>query len=146
MKTPFSLFIIRSAIFVLALAVGISAHAANNSTNTPAAKKKEKAAVASTASGNAVALLDQAYGLLSRADHDYDGHRVHAMHAIEAAAKELGSKLGGHGKGDEKQTTSDAQLTSAESLLSQAVGDVKGKAHHHVKEALKQLHIALHIK
>jgi hypothetical protein len=169
MKTS-SLSAMRSAAFGLAMAVGISAQGALNNgaatqpaTTAPAGKtapaakaetggKKKRAAAAiaatspSTGSANAVGLLDEAYGLLRRADHDYKGHRARAMHQIEDAAKELGTKLSGGGKDDEAQKTSDSQLHNAESLLQQAVGGLTGKAHHHVEEALKQLGIALNIK
>src|ERR1039458_3194510 len=69
----------------------------------------------------ATGLLDQAYAALSVADHDYKGHRVHAMHQIEAAAKVLGFTLGGKGHGHEKQVVSDEQLHTAQTLLQQAL-------------------------
>jgi hypothetical protein len=155
MKTPLSLFAIRIATFALAVAVGIGAHGATSATTTnttePGGKKKKAVAVAAAATavpanGNEAGLLDQAYGLLARADHDYKGHRARAMHKIEEAAKALGSKLGGHGKGDEQQGTSDTQMKSAQSLLEQAVGGLTGKPHHHIEEAIKQLNIALSVK
>jgi hypothetical protein len=134
----------------VAFAVAISAQASTTEKNTtvPAAgKKKAGAAVPAVPNGGGeVGLLDQAYGLLSHADHDYKGHRMHAMHAIEAAAKELGQTLGGHGKGDEKQTASDSQLRNAQSLLEQAVSGLTGKPHRHVEEAIKQLSVALSVK
>lgn len=108
-------------------------------------KKKVVAAVPATP-GSEAGLLDQAYGLLSSADHDYKGHRARAMHQIEEAAKALGSKLGGQGKGGEQQGTSDSQVKNAQSLLQQAVSGVTGKPHHHIEEALKQLSIALTVK
>src|SRR5580658_8768707 len=54
-------------------------------------------------------LLSQAYSALSRADHDYHGHRARAMKLIEHAAKELGFSLSGDGHGHEGQITSDDQ-------------------------------------
>jgi hypothetical protein len=155
MKTPLTARMIRSAVFGLILAVGFSAHAASTATKLkasqnatiPAGAKKGRAAAAAAASNpNAVGLLDQAYGLLRTADHDYKGHRVHAMHAIEAAARELGVKLGGGGIGKEAQTTSDSQLKSAESLLQKAVGGLAGKPLRHVQVALQQLGVALRVK
>lgn len=156
MKTSLSL--IRCATIFAAVAVGMSAlgqSTATATTTTPTTKKKRHEVIAaaaattgtpSSASKNAVGLLDHAYGLLASADHDYDGHRVRAMHKIEEAARALGSKLSGGGKGDEKQGTSDSQLHNAQSLLQQAVGEIKGKAHHHVEEAINQLNIALKVK
>jgi mevalonate kinase len=149
MKTSFSLFAIRSAALGLAIAIAISAQGAtaHETTNAPPAKAgkagKKKAAAAA---GNEAQLLDQAYGLLASADHDYDGHRLNAMHKIEDAAKALGSKLSGGGKGGEKQGTSDSQVKSAQSLLEQAVSGLKGKPHHHVEEAIRQLNVALKVK
>jgi hypothetical protein len=134
----------------LAFAVAISsrAGAAENEQTTTAHIGKKKAAVGvpATPGANTIGLLDEAYGLLRRADHDYHGHRAHAMHAIEAAARELGQKLGGGGKGDETQPTSDSQLHGAQGLLQQAAGGLTGKPLRHVQEALKQLGIALSIK
>jgi hypothetical protein len=151
MKTPLSLSAIRSAAFGLAVAVGISAQGATTTTSTtvPAGKKKAVAATASTASTssqNAVGLLDQAYSLLAGADHDYQGHRAQAMHHIKEAARSLGSKLSGEGKGAEQQGTSDSQLKNAQSLLEQAVSGLTGMPHHHVEEAIRQLGVALTVK
>jgi hypothetical protein len=137
MKTNIASFVARTVALAMALAVGIVV-----SNTAMAAPKKGP----STGSPNAVAMLDQAYGLLRIADHDYKGHRVHAMHDIEAAARELGTSLSGGGKGKEAQGTSDEQLKQAQSLLGQAVGGLTGKAHHHVEVALNQLNIALKIK
>ncbi|PWU09826.1 MAG: hypothetical protein C5B50_26580 [Verrucomicrobia bacterium] len=91
-------------------------------------------------------LLHHAYATLERADHDYKGHRHEAMKQIEAAAKLLGVNLHGDGKGHEKQGLSDEQLRAALGMLEQARGEVKGKALHHVDNAIKQIHIALKIK
>ena len=88
------------------------------------------------ANGNVIGLLDQAYGLLSSADHDYKGHRMHAMRCIKAAARELGVTLSGEGKGGGNQESSDSQLRSAQSLLQQAVTGLAGKPLRHVSEAI----------
>jgi hypothetical protein len=149
MKTSSCLAVIRSVALGLAVFVGISAHAATTSKEAvivPAGKKKAVAVARASSNPNEIGLLDQAYGLLRRADHDYKGHRAHAMHAIEVAARELGGKLGGGGKGDEAQKTSDSQLESARSLLQKAVGGLTGKPLHHVQVAIQQLGIALSIK
>jgi hypothetical protein len=141
----------RTAALSLVVAVGISAQGAvitdQQGNVVPASKKKAvAAAVPALPGGNEIGMLDQAYGLLSHADHDYDGHRKRAMHQIEDAARILGTKLSGDGKGHEKQGTSDSQLREAESLLANAVGGLRGKSHHHIEEALKQLGIALRTK
>ena len=146
MKTFLTLSAIRSAALALAVAAGISAQGAA-ATSPPGATVpacKKKAVVAANA--NVIGLLDQAYALLSSADHDYKGHRMHAMRCIKAAARELGSPLRGEGKGGENQGTSDSQLRSAQSLLQQAAAGLTGRPLKHVSEAIQQLNIALTIK
>ena len=147
MKTSLSFSAMQSAALALAVAAGISAQGAasttQQTTTAPAGKKKAAAAAAVVPNANVIGLLDQAYGLLSSADHDYKGHR---MHAIKAAARELGATLSGEGKGGESQGTSDSQLRSAQFLLQQAVTGLAGKPQRHVAEAIRQLNIALTIK
>ena len=94
----------------------------------------------------AAGLLVQAYTALEQADHDYKGHRIAAMKQIEAAARLLGVKVRGDGKGHEHQVISDAQLRSAQGLLQQARSGLSGKPLRHVNKALQQLSIALSIK
>jgi hypothetical protein len=147
MKTFLSLSAIRGAALGLALAIGISAQgAAQQNTNVPACKKKAAAAAAVVPNGNVIELLNKAYVLLSTADHDYKGHRMHAMRCIKAAARELGVTLSGEGPGGESQGSSDSQLRSSLSLLQQAVTGLTGRPLRHVSEAIKQLNIALTIK
>ena len=95
--------------------------------------------------------LRQAYIILSAADHDYKGHRVKAMKAIEAACTLLGTNISGDGKGHEKQPISDVQLRQALSLVQQAEGQVpagKGqkKILAHLDKAISELNIALTIR
>jgi hypothetical protein len=94
----------------------------------------------------AAGLLVQAYSTLEQADHDYKGHRKAAMKQIEAAAKLLGVKVRGDGKGHEKQGVSDAQLRTAQGLLQQAQSGLSGKPLRHVNKALQELSIAFSIK
>jgi len=68
------------------------------------------------------------------------------MKQIEAAAKLLGVKVRGDGKGHERQGVSDAQLRTAQGLLRQAQSGLRGKPLRHVNQALQQLSIALSIK
>jgi hypothetical protein len=91
-------------------------------------------------------LLSQAYAALSRADHDYKGHRVRAMRLVEHAAKELGFTLSGGGHGREAQVTSDDQLRAAQGLLQQAVSGLPPRAQEHVQKAIEQISVALSIK
>ena len=136
------------------LALSSSALAEARATTTAPVVGKKRAvaaavgvpAVPSSGTPGAVGKLDEAYGLLRIADHDYKGHRAHAMHDIEAAARELGAKIGGSGKGKEGQKTSDTQLVDAQNLLEGAVSGLTGKAHHHIVEAIRQLSVALKIK
>ena len=148
MKTHLSLTAIRGIVLGSAVAIGISAYGTSSTTNAtvPAGKKKAVAATGPTSNANAVGLLDQAYSLLSSADHDYSGHRARAMHHIEQAARALGSKLNGDGKTQEAQGTSDGQLKNAQALLQQAAGGLAGVPHHHVEEAIRQLNFALAVK
>jgi len=90
--------------------------------------------------------LDDAYATLAQANHDYSGHRVRAMKQIEAAVKELGGAISGHGKGHEPQGTSDAQLKAAQALLQQTTGSLSGKALKHVNAAIAQITEALAVK
>lgn len=97
-----------------------------------------------------VAMLREVYGMLALADHDYKGHRHHAMQSIAEAAKLLGGHLHGDGKAGEKQPVSDGQLENAKATLSKAGGTsraaaTKGVAKH-IQEAIAQLDIALKIK
>jgi pyruvate/2-oxoglutarate dehydrogenase complex dihydrolipoamide acyltransferase (E2) component len=135
MKASLTLSAIRGAALALAVAAGMSAQGAATTTQktatAPAARKKAAAATTVLANGNVIGLLDQAYGLLSSADHDYKGHRMHAMRCIKAAARELGVTLSGEGKGGGSQESSDSQLRSAQSLLQQAVTGLAGKPLRH---------------
>ena len=146
------LFLIRAsagAAFALALAAAISVQGAGNTTqpNTPVPAARKQAAVGGlVANGTAISLLNQAYALLSAADHDYKGHRARAMHCIRAATRELGAPIKGEGKGGEAQATSDAQLRNAQALLQQALPGFTGKPQQHVSEAIQQITVALSIK
>jgi len=97
-----------------------------------------------------VQVLQQAYGLLAAADHDYQGHRARAMHAIEAACKMLGSSASGQASGTEAQAASDGQLQQAQTLLqsarASAVSAKQVRIVRHVDRALEQLSAALAIK
>lgn len=104
-------------------------------------------AAAEITEGSALAHI---YQLLSLADHDYDGHRVKAMHEVEAAGQRLGVDVRGDHRSHEVQRASDDMLRQADSELQQVQADAA--AHHrgdvvqHVNEAIHQIHVALHIK
>jgi hypothetical protein len=95
-------------------------------------------------------LLTQAYTDLDQADHDYKGHRIKAMHHIEAAGKILHLNLRGDGKGREKQGVSDEHLAAAQGTLgqiqSQLAAEPKSRVLHKVNKAQEELATALTIK
>jgi len=107
-----------------------------------------------TATTGDVQTLTQAYSTLASADHDYQGHRVKAMHAIRKAARLMGTKIAGdgkgQGKGQEQQTLSDSQLRSVQGMLQQVRGSVSGRNQQlvvqHINEAIQHLSVALSIK
>jgi hypothetical protein len=94
--------------------------------------------------------LRLAYGTLCKADHDYKGHRVRAMHAIEAACDILGTDIRGDGKSKEGQSISDAELRQAQTLVQQALGMAQQqnqkKVAAHLTKAINEISIALTIK
>jgi hypothetical protein len=95
-------------------------------------------------------MLHQAYRILATGDHDYKGHRVLAMHQIEAAAKLLGVDLAGDLKDRQPQALSDAKLREAQGLLQNVLGaaQVKGQPRisKHVTAAINQISTALSIR
>ncbi len=98
--------------------------------------------------GGEVETLRTAYAILAVADHDYKGHRVAAMKAINAACKLLGTDISGEGKGKEKQTISDAQLQQVLGILQQVRGSLAGtqpRVVKHLDVAINQINIALTI-
>ena len=120
-----------SLLVILAFAARLQAQAQNN---------------------NAAELSDlrQAYSTLAIADHDYKGHRVRAMHAIEAACDLLGTDVRGDAKGREKQAVSDTQLRQAQALVQQAQAlatqQNQKKVAKHTARAIEEISIALSIK
>jgi hypothetical protein len=125
MQTTFIRNIVRAAVLCSVLAFGLNLFAGP-----------------SPAGG----LLVEAYRTLERADHDYKGHRADAMKQVEEAAKIIGVKVRGDGKGHEKQGVSDEQLHAAQGLLEQARSGLSGRALKHCNKAIEQISIALRIK
>jgi len=95
-------------------------------------------------------MLHRAYRILATGDHDYKGHRVKAMHAVEAAAKLLGLDLSGDAKDKQSQVLSDDKMREAEGLLENVLGnaEVKGQPHvsKHITEAINQINTGLRIR
>jgi hypothetical protein len=99
-----------------------------------------KAAVDGAAKNSEISLLQNAYVLLSQANHDYDGHRVKAMQSIHKAALLLKVNLQSKGDVHEDQSTSDAKLQEAQKLLKQARTFATGKS---TRKFLKHLDTAI---
>ena len=66
-------------------------------------------------------MLAHAYAILARGDHDYNGHRVEAMHHLERAGKILGMDLDGDLKDHEKQALSDVKMRQAQRLINHLI-------------------------
>ncbi len=143
----------KTAVFVTILACGMNLRA-----TTPATTQTSGGSVAVqnqfqtvAFSGSAEAgMLQNAYLILSTGDHDFKGHRVRAMHQIEAAAKLLGLNLSGDAKDKQPQPLSDAKLREAQGLLQNVLGaaEVKNQKRvtKHINEAINQINIALSIQ
>ena len=95
-------------------------------------------------------LLRDAYHILATGDHDYDGHRVKAMHSVEAAGKLLGVDMAGDLKDHTPQPLSDAKLQEAQGLINQvlASAEVKGQERvvKHLNEAVLHINKALKVR
>ena len=95
-------------------------------------------------------MLQNAYLILDTGDHDYKGHRVRAMHQIEAAAKLLGMNLSGDAKDKQPQPLSDAKLREAQGLLQNVLGAAEVKNQErvtkHITNAVNQINTALSIR
>jgi hypothetical protein len=72
------------------------------------------------AKNSEISMLQDAYVLLSKANHDYNGHRVGAMKSIHKAALVLKVNLQAKGDVHENQGSSDSQLQQAQKVLKQA--------------------------
>jgi hypothetical protein len=141
--------------FLLTLMGGVLFAALNVHANTAATMESTPAAAAEQSlvrlGGSEVATLVQAYDTLAVADHDYKGHRAHAMKAIEAACKLLGTDITGRGKGRESQAISDEQLRSVLASIQQVRGSLAAAGTQpqvvkHLDVAINQLTIALSLK
>jgi len=95
-------------------------------------------------------MLRSAYIILATGDHDYKGHRVKAMHQVEAAADLLGMNVRGDAKDRQPQPLSDAKLREAQGLLQNVLGSAEVKSQKriskHIIEAINQINAALSIR
>ena len=135
-------------IFALIISAALF-HTANLSAATVAGAAP--APTAPVPAGNALGLLRSAYATLAVADHDYKGHRVKAIKAIENACKLLGTDISGQAKVKEPQAISDAQLRAALAQVQQAATLVpagKGQKQivNHINKAVAEITTALTIK
>jgi hypothetical protein len=103
--------------------------------------------------------LKNAYSKMSRADHDYGGHRIRSMEHVAGALEHLGaiSPMSGvalASQGNLPQAQSDQLLREAEFHLKNVLNTIgTGKntfSHHHnarasVEAAIRELHVALRI-
>ena len=92
--------------------------------------------------------LRAAYIALSRADHDYDGHRYAAMRQTAITGNLLGVYLRGDGNGQgESQEASDAQLAAARDLLAQVYDGLIAKGYPdpagYVDQAIQEISLGL---
>lgn len=153
MKTQFSINIVRTAIIGSMLITGITLRAITTATpqtlDGTAAASSDFTAIAFRDSAEA-GMMHRAYHILATGDHDYDGHRIKAMHAVEAAAKLLDLDLSGDAKDHEKQFLSDDKMREAKGLLEKVLGasEVKDQKRitRHLKAAIKEINDALKVR
>jgi hypothetical protein len=95
-------------------------------------------------------MLRNAYQILATGDHDYKGHRVRAMHAVERAGKLLGIDLAGDLKDRQPQPLSDDKLREAQGLIAQVLGaaEVKNQKRitKHLNVAVNEINTALTVR
>jgi hypothetical protein len=143
----------KAAVLVTALSCGVNLRAATPSTpqtlGGSVVSQNQFQTVAFSDSAEA-GMLHRAYRILATGDHDYKGHRVKAMHQIEAAAKLLGMDLSGDAKDKQPQPLSDAKLREAQGLLQNVLGAAEVKSQKrvtkHITEAIDQINTALSIR
>ena len=150
MKTNYFKTTAQSAVLVTALACGISLRAATASTPQPLNDGVTGPNQFQTVDFSEARALTSAYLILATGDHDYKGHRVRAMHQIEAAGKLLGMDLAGNAKDRQTQVLSDDKLREARGLLETVLGaaEVKDQPRisKHIAEAIHQIDVALSIR
>jgi hypothetical protein len=153
MKTKYLKTSAKSAVLVTVLACGVSLRAATPSLPQPLSDSVtgpnpfQTVAMSNFSEAKA---LTRAYLILATGDHDYQGHRVKAMHQIEAAGKLLGMDLAGGAKDRQKQVLSDDKLRDARGLLEIVLNAAEVKAQprisKHISEAINQINVALSVR
>jgi hypothetical protein len=153
MNTKYPKTTAKAAGLVAILACGLNLRAATPATtqtlSDSVAVQNQFQTVAFSDSAEA-GMLRSAYLILATGDHDYKGHRVKAMHAVEAAAKLLGMDVSGDAKDKQSQPLSDAKLREAQGLLQSVLGASEVKTQKrvtkHITEAIDQINTALSIR
>lgn len=140
----------KSAVLVTVLACGINLRAATSASPQTLADAFTGPNQLQTVAFPEAQTLTGAYLILATGDHDYKGHRVKAMHQIEAAAKLLGMDLVGEAKDRQKQVLSDDKLREARGMLETVLGAAEVRSQprisKHVSEAINQIDVALSIR
>jgi hypothetical protein len=153
MNTKYLKTAAKAAVLVTALSCGVNLRAATPSTpqalGGSVAGQNQFQTVAFSDSAEA-GMLRSAYLILATGDHDYKGHRVKAMHQIEAAGDLLGMDVRGDAKDKQPQPLSDAKLREAQGLLQNVLGASEVKSQKriskHITEAINQINTALSIR
>jgi len=141
--------ILCTSVIAAGLALGLTARATTVSQQTiagTAVGQNEFTPMVFSDTAEAVKLR-RAYAILATGDHDYKGHRVKAMHAVEAAGKLLGMDLGGDLKDRSPQVLSDDRMREALGLIDEVLNAAEVKDQKritkHLDEAVKQINDAL---
>lgn len=140
----------KSAVFITVLTSGVSLRAAIPALPQPLSDTVTGPNQFQTVAFSEANTLTSAYLILATGDHDYKGHRVKAMHQIEAAGKLLGVSLHGDDKDRQKQVLSDDKLREVRGMLETVLGAAEVKSQprvsKHVNAAIEQIDIALRIR
>jgi len=140
----------KSAVLATVLACGINLRAATTQTLNDSVTSQNQFPTAQVVGFSEAQALTGAYLILATGDHDYKGHRVRAMHQIEAAGKLLGMDLVGGAKDRQQQLLSDDKLREARGLLETVLGAAEvrdqPRIRKHIAEAINQIDIALSIR
>jgi hypothetical protein len=147
MKTRHLKTAAKSAVLVTVLSCAVGLRAATSSTPQTLGGGATGQNQFQTVDFSEARALTRAYLILATGDHDYKGHRVKAMHQIEAAGKLLGMDLRGDARDRQPQVLSDDKLREARRLLETVLGaaEVKDQPRisKHITEAINQLNDAL---
>jgi len=141
----------KSAVLAAVLAYGINLRAATSTApQTLGDTSQNQFPTVQVVGFSESQALTSAYLILATGDHDYKGHRVRAMHQIEAAGKLLDMDLAGDAKDRQTQVLSDDKLREARGLLETVLGaaEVKDQPRisKHIAEAINQIDVALSIR